>query len=286
MHISAQRAVDARIEQISVLGRFGIGFPVINTGGRDANLANFVSVTVDLRDNIDDPHIRIGERNTDGTDTLFPVWRVDGHKARRLCKAVTFADGHACGLFKPAVQFKRQRRRATKCQPQGRDISVTHRALHQRGHGRWHGDHERGFVTLNQLPEVVEHTVTAIALRRREHDLRTRTKRRTQRHNRGKHVEHRQRTHLHVMFGEQQTITQPRVIDDPGIAVLRDLGHTCRTTGVEIGGDAVNLTIRKGQCLGLTIHFHVKVHHLRGVGHRVLGPDQRHDQLFDTSQIT
>ena len=100
-------------------------------------------------------------------------------------------------------------------------------------------------MAFNQFPEIIKNALASIPLRRREYNLSARPKRRAQRHNRGKHMKHRQRTHLHIFFSKQQPRTQPRIVNNTRIAVLGDLWHARRAASVKIGGNAVALTVGK-----------------------------------------
>jgi hypothetical protein len=67
----------------------------------------------------------------------------------------------------------------------------------------------------------------------------------------GKNVKQRQGAHHVVFFGKKQRVTDPAVIDDPRIAVLRDLGHPGGASGVEIGRHPVARAVVESKGRGL-----------------------------------
>ena len=115
--------------------------------------------------------------------------------------------------------------------------------------------------------------------------MRPRGHRRPHHHHGGKDVEHRQRADQDILFGEQQPVAQPAVIDDPAIAVLRHFGQSRGATGMEIGADPVARTVGKSQGLGLLRDFGIEIQHPGLVRHRVFRAQKRHDELLDPAQI-
>ena len=190
----------------------------------------------------------IGQRDADRADLLDAVDGVAGHQTGGLGQAVALGDLNAgCGL-EPGVKLDRQGGRAGNRHAQRRDIAIQ-LALHQRGDGGWHGDQETGLPALDQLPEIVQHPLAAIAGGGRHHQLRPRGKAGHQHRIGGKDVEHWQRAHQHVLFGEQYRLAQPAVVDHARLLVLRDLGCAGGAAGVEIGRDAVVLGLVEGQAV-------------------------------------
>ena len=101
----------------------------------------------------------------------------------------------------------------------------------------------------------------------------------------GKDVEHGQGAD-HVVFGRvKQRAAQPAVIDDPRIAMLRDLGHAGGAAGMEIGGNPVTRAVGKGQRLGLARQFGVEILDIGMMVAGVLGAHKRHDPGFRRSQV-
>ena len=225
------------------------------------------------------------ERNADGADFLFAIRRVDGHQTGGFRQTVAFTNRHPSSFFKPAIEFQRQWCRTTEREAQCRDIGI-HLALHQCRHGRWHRDHKRRLVALDQLPEIVKDPVASIPLRCGEHDLRARPQRRSKRNNRREHMEHWKGAHLHVILGKEQSVAKPSVVDDPRISVLRHFRHAGCATRMKIRGDPIFCRVRKGQLFRLFVHLRHKIEHLSVVLYRVLWPDQRNDKLLQTSEVT
>ncbi len=228
--------------EIAVLDLFGIGRSLADAGVCDANLAHLIDsafAQIGLRV-IENPNVGIGERQTDRPDFLNAVSGVTRHKAGRLGQAIAFDNFDPHGAFKPVEQFLRQGGRPGKRGFHRGHIGIN-RALHQRGNGRGNGDDERNLPAFAQFPEVFENPVAAIAGRRGKHHMRARRYGRHKDHMAGKDMEHRQRAHDVVVFGVKQGVTDPTIIDNPGIRVLRDLGHARGAAGVKERSDPVAL---------------------------------------------
>ena len=225
------------------------------------------------------------EGQPDRADFLVAIGRVDRHQTGAFGQTVPFDDLHARGLFKALEQFDRQRGRARERAAQGGHIRI-HRALHQRRKGGGHSDHIGHFPSLDQFPEVVENPFAAIALRRGKHSMRARCDHRHHDRICGKDVEQRQRTDHGVRGLEQQPLAQPTVIEHARKLVLRHFGHARGAAGMEIGRNMIGRAVLERQPVrGLLAAFSVKGFDVCRMADRVLGADQRHNQLFDATQI-
>ena len=279
--------VFAVIIQVFVLGRLGIGALRAHAWIRDADLTDLSSGHLDrtvgtLPHDLD---VGIREGQPDRADLLFTVNRVRRDDTGRFGQAIAFDDGQATGLLEPAEQLHRHRGRAGKRFLDCRNIRI-HRALHQGRNSGRHGGDERGLVAFVQLPEILHHTLTAIARRRREDDMRAGKQRRVQHHMARHHMKQRQRAH-HRIIGVNQQAANPTVIDEPAIGMLGHLGHPGGAAGVEIERNAVFAAIVEFQRLGLARDFRVEVQIFR-MGRRFrrhLGPQERHQPAFGRAEI-
>ena len=283
----ASAQVDVIGKEIDVLVALGIGGARVDAGVIEADLAHLVDAAAfhPVRGMAQDAHLGMGEGHADGTDLLLAIDRVAADETGRLGQAVALDQRDAGGLLETLEKLHRQRGRAREGGLHGRDIGI-HRALHHRGDGRGHGDDETDLPAFHQLPEIVEHALAPVALRRREDHMRARGNGRHQDHVAGKDVEQRQRTHDVVLFREQKRVPEPAIVDQPRILVLRHLRHAGGAAGMEIGGDAVFLGILEGQPIGgLLGDLGIEVDDLGMVVGGVLGPDERHDELFQPREV-
>ena len=98
-------------------------------------------------------------------------------------------------------------------------------------------------------------------------------------------MKERQRAHHVVMFGEQQCMPDPAVIDHPGIAVLRHLWHARGAAGMEIGRHAITAGIREIKARVLARYCLVEIQDIGMVPGRRFRPHQRHDPAFGRAEI-
>ena len=98
-------------------------------------------------------------------------------------------------------------------------------------------------------------------------------------------VEHGQRADQVVVFGEEQLVAQPAVIDHAGIEVLRHFRHARRTAGMKVGADAVGLAVLELEGLRLGADGLGEGVDLGFMLDRDLGADERHDQLLHAGQV-
>ena len=274
------------VVELLVLRLVGIGVADPDAGVGHADLAH-VPVRA-LRRAVavigQDAHVRMDEGQPDRADLLLPLDRIDGDEAGRLRQPVALHDRHARRLLEPSVEFDRQGRRAGERHLQGRHVRI-HGALHHRGDGGRHGGQERDLPAFDQLPDVVEHALAPVALRRGEDEMRPRRERRHQEHLAGHHVEQRQRAQDHVRRFEEDAVGHPTVVDHPLVAVARDLRHPRRPAGVEERAHAVLLRVLEREGLGLLRRLLGERQDAGVVIDGVLGPDQRNDQLLRARQV-
>ena len=211
-----------------------------NAGVGDADLADLVHRALlghrARGVHVQDPHVGVGERQADRADLGRAVARVAGDEAGRLGHPVALEDLHPGGVLKPLEQRLGQRGRAAERILDRGNVRI-HLALHQRAGGGGHHDHQGRLPALDQLPEVVEDAVAAIAGGRGHHHVRAR-------HDAGhpdrigrEDVEHRQRAQQHVGRGDHHRRGAPAVVEHPHVGMLRHLGHAGGAAGVETGAD-------------------------------------------------
>ena len=137
-------------------------------------------------------HVLIGKPEADRTDPRRGVERGQARGAGALGQAVAFENADAGFALELMEQLHRHRRRAADRRFQALDVPPGDRRLQQRRidgrNAREHGDAKM----LDQRPEVRDHALAAIALRRRHHDIRALRPRRETGHQLAVHVKERQ----------------------------------------------------------------------------------------------
>ena len=201
-------------EKIVVLVGFGIGRAFEDAGIGHADLAHLVGCAFGktLGQLPQDAHMGIGQGNADRAHLLDAVDRIATDQTGRLGQAIAFGDLDPGRGLEAVVKLDRQRGRAGNRRPERGDIRV-HRPLHQRRDRRRHGNQETDLPAFDQLPEIVEDAIAAIAGGGRHDHMCARGDAAHQHRIGGEDMEQRQRAHQHVGLVEQQCAAQKAVID-------------------------------------------------------------------------
>mmetsp|Transcript_18179 Transcript_18179/g.28470 ORF Transcript_18179/g.28470 Transcript_18179/m.28470 type:complete len:267 (-) Transcript_18179:5005-5805(-) len=177
---------------IQVLVLFGFGICIAGPDARiaHANLTNLVHSRLNraVRRALVNLDIRIGERDPDRADFLLSIDGIARHKTGGFGHAVTFDNLDTRRRLIAFEQLLRQWRRAGECGFHRADIGINP-ALHHGRNRRGNGGDKGDLPPLRQLPDIVEHALAAITLRRGKDAMRARGNRPHQHHLSGHHVE-------------------------------------------------------------------------------------------------